>query len=60
MICRALMGTSIAQKISGEPYAIGVPGPVSRLEENLDPYVRHLEETGLAIERIDLELRGAA
>lgn len=55
-----VMGISIAQKISGEPYAVGVAGPVSRLDENLETYVRHLKEAGSAIERIDLELRGAA
>ena len=54
-----VMGLSIAQRVGGELYAIGVAGPISRVEDQCDRYVRRLLQAGAEIERIDMELRGA-
>lgn len=55
-----VMAISIARSIGEEPYGIAVAGPLPRLEERLDGYVAALLEAGAALERIDVELRGAA
>ena len=52
------MGLSIAQRLGGELYAIGVAGPISRVEEHCDRYVRRLLQAGAEVEKIDTELRG--
>lgn len=48
-----VMGISIARKIGGEPYAIGVAGPTSRLKENFDAYLSAIKDAETAISRID-------
>jgi DNA-binding IclR family transcriptional regulator len=48
-----VMGISIACRIGGEPYAIGVAGPTSRLKENFDAYLSAIKEAEVAIARID-------
>ena len=55
-----VMGLSIAQRLGEELYAIGVAGPISRLEEHRDKYVRRLKQGGAEVARLDAELRGAA
>jgi IclR family transcriptional regulator, acetate operon repressor len=54
-----VMGLSIAQRIGEELYAIGVAGPISRVEEHREAYVQRLKQAGADLQRIDLDLRGA-
>ena len=49
-----VMGISIAHRIGGEPYAIGVAGPTSRLKENFDPYLAAIKDSEKAMSRIDI------
>lgn len=49
-----VMGISVAHRIGGEPYAIGVAGPSSRLKQNFDAYLSAIRESEVAIGRIDL------
>lgn len=49
-----VMGISIAYRIGGEPYAIGVAGPTSRLRENFDAYLSALKDSEKAISLIDI------
>jgi hypothetical protein len=49
-----VMGISIAHRIGGEPYAIGVAGPTSRLKENLDAYLAAIKASEIAIGPIDM------
>lgn len=49
-----VMGISIARRIGGEPYAIGVAGPTSRLKENFDTYLSAIKDSEKAISRIDI------
>ena len=49
-----VMGISIAQRIGGEPYAIGVAGPTSRLKENFDAYLSAIKDSEKAIGRINI------
>ena len=51
-----VMGISIARRIGGEPYAIGVAGPSSRLKENFDAYLSAIRETEIALDQIDVAL----
>ena len=48
-----VMGISVASRIGGEPYAIGVAGPTSRLKENFEAYLAAIEEAETSINRID-------
>jgi IclR family acetate operon transcriptional repressor len=48
-----VMGISIAHRIGGEPYAIGVAGPASRLEENFEAYLAAVKDAESDIDRID-------
>lgn len=48
-----VMGIAFARRIAGEPYAIGVAGPSSRLEENFDAYLAAIKEAETAIDLID-------
>jgi DNA-binding IclR family transcriptional regulator len=47
-----VMGISIPCRIGGEPYAIGVAGPTSRLKENFDLYLAAIKEAELAIGKL--------
>ncbi|MGH6642530.1 MAG: IclR family transcriptional regulator [Bradyrhizobium sp.] len=49
-----VMGISIACRIGGEPYAIGVAGPTSRLKGNFDTYLSAIKDSEKAISRIDI------
>ena len=49
-----VMGISIARRIGGEPYAIGVAGPTSRLKEKFDTYLSAIKDSEKAISRIDI------
>lgn len=51
-----VMGISVACRIEGEPYAIGVAGPTSRLKENFEAYLAAVKESELALNRIDATL----
>ena len=51
-----VMGISIACRIGGEPYALGVAGPTSRLKENFDAYLTAIKESEVAVARIELEI----
>lgn len=44
-----VMGISIARRIGGEPYAIGVAGPTSRLKANLETYLVAVHEAEVAL-----------
>ena len=44
-----VMSISIARRIKGEPYAIGVAGPTSRLEDNFEAYLSAINESEKAI-----------
>ena len=48
-----VMGISVARRIGGEPYAIGVAGPTSRLKENFDVYLSAIKAAEIAVGRID-------
>jgi len=48
-----VMGISVARRIAGEPYAIGVAGPTSRLKENFDAYLAAIKASEVAIGQID-------
>lgn len=48
-----VMGISVARRIGGEPYAIGVAGPSSRLKEHFDTYLVAIREAESEINRID-------
>ncbi len=48
-----VMGISTPHIISGEPYAIGVASPASRLELQFDAHLDALREAGRKIERAD-------
>jgi Transcriptional regulator len=48
-----VMGVSIAQKIGGELYAIGVAGPFPRVEANLEKYVKALRAAARVIAGAD-------
>lgn len=48
-----VMGISIAVRLSGEAYAIGIAGPLSRMEERRDIYVGRLGEIKATIEAMD-------
>ncbi len=48
-----VMGISVARRIGGEPYAIGVAGPTSRLKENFDAYLTAIREAETAMGRIE-------
>lgn len=39
-----VMGISVAHRIGGEPYAIGVAGPTSRLKDNFETYLAAIRE----------------
>ena len=43
-----VMGISVAHRIGGEPYAIGVAGPSARLKTNFDSYLAAIKETEVA------------
>lgn len=45
-----VMGIAVAHRIGGEPYAMGVAGPVSRLKENFDTYLAAIKvaEAGIS------------
>ena len=47
-----VMGISIPCRIGGEPYAIGVAGPTSRLKENFDAYLAAVKEADTAIREL--------
>jgi IclR family transcriptional regulator, acetate operon repressor len=49
-----VMGISVAHRIGGEPYAIGVAGPTSRLKENFDAYLAAIKESEKAMSHIDI------
>jgi DNA-binding IclR family transcriptional regulator len=48
-----VMGISIARRIGGEPYAIGVAGPSSRLKANFDIYLAAVKEAEVALQGLD-------
>ena len=54
-----VLGISTPHTIGGEPYAIGLAGPVGRLDEQFDEYLAALRRTGEAIACI-ADLIGAA
>lgn len=44
-----VMGISIPCRIGGEPYAIGVAGPTSRLKDNFDAYLEAIRQAEAAV-----------
>lgn len=48
-----VMGISVAHRIGGEPYAIGVAGPLMRLEDNFESYLSSIRLSETAIQQID-------
>ena len=52
------MGIAIARKIGGEPFGIGIAGPIFRMEANAESHRSALREAALEIERLDRELSG--
>lgn len=49
-----VMGISTPHVIGGEPYAIGIAGPTSRLREEFDRYLKVLVAAGRRIAKIEL------
>ncbi len=47
-----VMGISVAHRIGGEPYAIGVAGPSSRLKDNFDAYLAAMRESEIAFKAL--------
>ena len=50
-----VMGIAVAHRIGGEPYAVGVAGPASRLKANFDAYLAALKTSEAAIARISAQ-----
>jgi DNA-binding IclR family transcriptional regulator len=55
-----VMGVAIARRIAGEPFGIGLAGPISRVESRLKSYLVALNDAGRAVEAIDASLTGAS
>lgn len=51
-----VMGISIARRIGGEPYAIGVAGPSSRLKAHIEAYLAALRASETEISLIDTKI----
>ena len=54
-----VMGVAIARAIAGEPFGIGLAGPISRVESRLKSYLAALNVAGRDVEAIDVSLRGS-